>query len=76
MIVEFSDREYVDVTKIVALRWVETKHKGIVVFSGERIVLNKTEYQLVEDAYRWLHKRSLYGKDLVIKKLVQRDKGE
>ena len=72
MIVEFSDREYVDIEKIVALRWVDNSHKGLVIFTGERIVLNASDFKIVEDAFRWINKSHLYGKDRKVKQLVER----
>jgi hypothetical protein len=72
MILEFADREYVDVEAIVCLRWFPQTNKGVAVFNGERISLSKMDFEKVEDAYRWIHKTSIYGNDKKVKRLVER----
>jgi hypothetical protein len=74
MILQFDEHDYCDVEKIVALRWLPRKQAGVVVFEGDRIIVNRTEYDKIEDAYRWVHHTHMYGPDKKVIKLVK--KGE
>jgi hypothetical protein len=73
MILQFSEHEYVDVSKIAALRWLEVANKGVVVFDGERIMLNNKDFDIVETAYRWFHKSHMYDEGMRKIKLVRRE---
>ena len=75
MILKFEDRGYIDMSEVVAMRWQPSVHRGVIVFNGERIVVNKTEYDKIEQGYLWLHKTHIH-EDNKKYLLVQREKGE
>jgi hypothetical protein len=75
MILQFDEHDYCDVEKIVALRWLPRKGAGVIIFEGDRIIVGRTEYTKIEDAYRWAHSSHMYGPDKRVIKLVEK-KGE
>jgi len=61
MILEFSDHNYIDVDKIIALRWFEERGVGIVVLDGEKIVVeNKAHFDIIETGYIYKNKSFMY----------------
>ena len=71
MILQFNEHDYVDITEIRAMRWFPEKELGIIVFSGERIAVEKEQYDKIEQSFLWHHKVALYGPDYKKVKLVQ-----
>jgi hypothetical protein len=64
MILSFAERSSVDVDNIVAIRWFDEQNKGLIIFNGERMVVEEDEFKIIEKAYYWLHKDHMYDKDL------------
>jgi len=61
MILEFSKHNYVDVDKIIALRWLEDQGVGIIVLDGEKIVVqNKAHFDIIESGYIYKNKSFIY----------------
>lgn len=68
MILEFNERQYINVEQIDALRWFAPKDGnngyGIVVIRGQKITVKIEEFDVIEKAYLWYNGYSLYDKNL------------
>jgi len=74
MILEFSDHNYVDIDKIVALRWMEDQGAGIIVFSGEKIVVqSRKHFDVIETGYLYNNKSYMYGDKMKRLRFVKRE---
>jgi hypothetical protein len=64
MIVEFKKDNFVNVDDITALRWIdrEAQSGGIVIMGGERIVVDKREFNVIKKAFEWNYRDSIYNK--------------
>jgi hypothetical protein len=77
MIVKFDDHDYIDMSKVVAMRLSNKGDKGILVFEGERIVVGPSVYKMLESMYLWLHNGHIYGEGKKkVKTVVLREEGE
>lgn len=60
MIVEFSPHRYVDIDNIVSLQWLEdpdpTKSFGAIFFRGEKFMVTKDMFDIIESAYLYNNK--------------------
>ena len=74
MILEFSKHNYVDVDKIIALRWMEEQGAGIVVVDGEKIVVrNREHFDVIETGYLYKNKSFIYGDKMKKLRFTKRD---
>lgn len=64
MISNFADNNYIDIDSITVLRWFDEKEIGIVVVDGEKISVNREEFDVIEKAFIQTYKTSLYDKDM------------
>lgn len=71
MILQFDEHDYIDISKIVALRWLPIKNIGTVVFEGERLATTRTDFNKIEEAFLWYHLTHIYGPDKKVIKLVK-----
>ena len=77
MILEFSEHNYVDIDSITALRWFEDQGMGIIVLTGEKIVVqNKTHFDLIEAAYIYKNKSFMYDDKMKKLRFIKREEGE
>lgn len=79
MILEFNDKHYINVEDISALRKftheVDGKEigVGIVVVGGEKISVDETEFDVIEQALLWLHKSHMYDAKMKRIRLVKEE---
>ncbi len=64
MLLNYADKQYIDIDSITALRWIERNELGVVVLDGAKMGLTKEEFDIIERAYLWKNKHTMYGKDM------------
>ena len=64
MVLNFQDDSYIDMDKIIVMRWLPTHEVGVVIFDGERITVEKEAYDVIKEAFTRLHNTHLYDKEL------------
>lgn len=75
MVLEINSDTFINVDEIVAMRWLSSKNRGLIVFNGERMSFEKEEFNLIRQAFLWLHKEHTYGKDYKLLRYMYK-KGE
>ena len=66
MILEFAEHNYIDVDRVVALRWITEQEKdfGVVVLNGDKIAIrSKDQFDAIEKAFIQLHQTHIYNKN-------------
>jgi hypothetical protein len=76
MILEFDEKQYVDIDAVVALRWLKDMGKGVIAFRGaDKIVVNDPDqFDRIEQAFIWLHKSHIVNDKLEKVTFVKRGK--
>ncbi len=64
MLLEYSERKYINVDEIQLLR-MNRNGLGTVVIGGVKVTLTSDEFDVIEKAYLQQWKHSLYDKNLV-----------
>jgi hypothetical protein len=67
MILEFADKNFVNVDSIQALRWLSVDHIefGLMVVGGQKLTIqSRKDYDVLVKAFKWLHEGgALYKHD-------------
>ena len=74
MVLEFAKHEYIDIDDIKALRWMEEQKAGVVVLTGEKVVVRERDrFDVIERAYIYQNKSYMFDDKL---KKIRWVKGE
>jgi hypothetical protein len=74
MILEFQDHEYVDMDKVMGLRWVEDPGAGIIILDGNKMVVQTKEaFDVIEAAFIYLHKSHMIDDKLKKVRFLRRE---
>jgi hypothetical protein len=67
MIIQFGDHDYIDVDSIKAIRWIPDNNVGVVFIGGQKMIVSKEDFDILEKCYNWSFGASMYGKNLKLK---------
>ena len=64
MILEFAEKQYVDIDNVVGLRWIKADEQeyGVIILQTNKIgITEKAEFDIIEQAFIWKHKTNMYN---------------
>jgi len=77
MVLEFSKHNYIDIDKIVSLRWFEQQGVGIVIFNGEKIVIeNREHFDIIETGFIYSKKSYMCDDEMKKIRFIKKEEGE
>lgn len=68
MILNFNNKQYINVEAIEAIRWITPNKNdngfGIIFIGGQKMTVEAEDFNIIEKAYRWQNDYSIYDKNL------------